>query len=268
MLRTLSLLFYCTLSLWSGELKLDWYSWNGFSDYKKENLIFFTKLPPTKRIFLSFSAKEILLLKKSLDEERALKEFFYDAKQNNVRIDLLLGDATFIYPKNHEKLLTLIDFFKKYAFKGIHLDIEPSALPKEEYSLWRKQIIQLSKKVKQHNSTLHLGLSLNHKIATHSLLQELQKAGIDEAVIMYYTINQKKVINKVQNILKNNQKLDIALALSIEPLKVLSADETYAIYGKEKSLQKWQSILNKLSSNHNFSALVIQSLKDFNKAKE
>jgi hypothetical protein len=267
MLRIIVLLFYFTLFLWSSDFRLEWYSWRGFAEYKKAPTSFFTKLPPTKRIFLSFSAKEINELKRSAYQRALLKEFFHAAKQKDIQIDLLLGDATYIYTKNHKKLFTLVAFFKPFDFHGVHLDIEPSALPKEEYPLWRKEIVKLVKKLKQ-QTTLPLILSINHKIATHSLLQELKKAGMDEAVIMYYSINQKRVINKIEDILKSNKNLNISLALSIEPLGTLCADETYAHYGKAKSLQKWHTITNRLSSNRNFVALVIQSVKDFNEAKE
>ncbi|MEN4054052.1 MULTISPECIES: hypothetical protein [Sulfurimonas] len=267
MLQKTILLFLFTLSLWSSEFKLDWYSWEGFCNYKKAQTSFFSKLTPTKRIFLSFSAQEILQLKNNAYERALLKDFFHDAKQNDIQIELLLGDESYIYPQNHEKLLALIDFFQNFPFKGVQLDIEPSALPKEQHPLWRDEIINLVHKVKQH-TPLALGLSINHKIASHSLLQELHTAGLNEAVIMYYSINQKKVVQKLKNLLENNQKLHFSLALSIEPLSVLYQDETYALYGKKKSLQKWYTIANELSSYNNFVAVVIQSLKAFNKAKK
>lgn len=267
MLRTLFILLVCIYPLWSTESQLSWYSWKGFTKYKQHGISYFTQLPSSHRVFLSFSASEVKQLKNNLYERNQLSKLLKEAQARHITIELLLGDETYIYPQNHKKLLKLIDYFQQFSFQGIQLDIEPSALAKNERDIWHKEIVSLIAKVTK-STPLSVGLSLNHNLADKALLQKLQHSGLNEVVIMYYSINKDNVVKKLSKLMHEHKNLHFSLALSIEPISILSEDETYALYGQSRSLQIWKQIIEELASNGNFADLVIQSLEAFKKAKK
>jgi len=253
-------------AIFADDIKLSWYSWNGFQEYNKDKENFFDTLEPTNRIFLSFNAKEIINLKYMQIEKDELNSFLLKAKKHNINVELLIGDHTYVYPKNHHHLLELIEFFKEFEFSGLQLDIEPSGLKSYDEKLWMENISALMIKVSK-TTDLDVGFSLNHALAKPYILKKLQASKVDEVIIMYYSINSLNIEQKLNNIMKKNQNLKFSLALSIEPLSVLSKNETFAIYGKEKSLVRWKNINDTLKHNNNFVDIVIQSLYDYSKAK-
>jgi len=254
-------------TLFSNDLKLSWYSWDGFIEYKKHKEFFFKNLPATKRLFVSFSAKEITELKHSESSKEELNTFLLQAKKYNIKVELLLGDNTYAYPKNHQDLLDLIEFFKSYNFSAIQLDIEPSGLISYDENIWIENISTLLLKVNEFTK-LPIGFALNHSLAKPYILKKLQNSKVDELVIMYYSVNSLNLQNKLNEIMKKNKDLKFSLALSIEPLSVLSKEETFATYGKKKAMLKWKDIYNSLKNNKNFVDIVIQSLHDYSEAKQ
>ncbi len=253
-------------SLFASELKLSWYSWKGFVEYEKNKKEFFKNLPPTNRLFVSFNAKEIKNLKHHKTQRKELKTFLSLAKQRNVKIELLLGDPSYVYPDNHEKLIALIEFFKPFAFSGVQLDIEPSGLVSYNEKKWVEDIAILIKKIDS-KTDLKIGFALNHSLAKKYILDTLASSKVNEVVIMYYSINTLNIQNKLNLLMKNNKDLKFSLALSIEPLDILPKEETFAVYGKKNAFLKWKKIDAVLKHNNNYVDIVIQSLYDYNEDK-
>ena len=253
-------------SLFASELKLSWYSWKGFIEYEKNKNKFFKNLPSTNRMFVSFNPKEIKNLKHDKTQRKELKTFLALAKQRNVKIELLLGDPRYVYPKNHENLISLIEFFKPFAFSGIQLDIEPSGLVSYNEKEWIENIAILMKKIDS-KTDLKIGFALNHSLAKKHILDTLESSKVNEVVIMYYSVNSLNIQNKLNLLMNNNKDLKFSLALSIEPLDILPKEETFAVYGREKAFLKWKKIDTVLKKNSNFVDIVIQSLYDYNEDK-
>jgi chitinase len=46
-----------------------------------------------------------------------------------VRMDLLLGDPSWILPEHRVELANLVRFFAPFEFDGLHLDLEPDSIP-------------------------------------------------------------------------------------------------------------------------------------------
>jgi hypothetical protein len=266
-MKVLYILLFLSSLLFSEQFKLSWYSWDGFSSYQESKYTFFKKLPKaTNRIFVSFSPSEIEYIKYAFIAQQDLKDMIREAQDKNMSVSLLLGDPQWVYPKNHNSLISIIEVFKDYNFASLQLDIEPHGLKTYDEDVWIKNISTLLEKVDK-KTKLPIGFSLNHNLANKKILKILEDSNVDEIVVMYYSTNSNNLENKLNELMLKNKDLNFSLALSIEPLSVLPKEETYARYPKNDSLQKWQSIYKNLKHHHNFVDIVIQSLHDYKEAR-
>ncbi|MGC8502728.1 TolC family protein [Desulfurella sp.] len=243
---------------------LSWYLWNGLSWYKKLGENFWDKIPKsTKRIFLSLNSQEIQLVRSNQKDADVLIKFIKQAKQRDIKVELLLGDPYWVLSKYRTNLINIIKNLQRFPFDGIQLDIEKSQLPLKDRHLWENGIVKIISEVKK-NTSLPIGLSMNYMEAENKiLLNELKKAGLNEVILMIYTTNTKRIIEISDNIIKQNPNLYFSIALSCEPTSVLPQYNTFAQFGANNSLLKWEDLYKYFSTIDNFLGITIQSLEDF-----
>ena len=245
---------------------LGFYSWYGIKTYKLIGDMFFLNLPKFGHIFLSLNGEEIKSIIDIPKEKERFENFIQAFKVRDISISLLLADPSWIEKENQNKLIKIINSLQNYKFESIELDIEKSGLSNEKKILWEDGIVRLTTELRKHTQT-PIGVTTNYKNCTDKLLQELKNAGVDSVTIMYYTINQKKIIDYMSKKLVSNKNIKLNLAQSIESYNVVNNDESYRLYGKKKAINIWMDIYNNLEKYQNFGSIMIQSLSDYRKSK-
>ncbi|PMP86066.1 MAG: hypothetical protein C0174_02540 [Thermodesulfobium narugense] len=243
---------------------LNWYVWNGLELYKTLGKNFWLQLPKsTKRIFLSLNNTEIKQVISNQSDANILNKFIQEANKRHINVELLLGDPDWVLDKYRSKLIYIINKLSKFNFSGIQLDIEKNQLPEKDRNSWNKGIIKTIAEVHA-STTLPIGLSMNYKDAEdHKLLESLNKAGLNEVILMIYTINTDKIVEIGDKIMEENPNLHFSVAISCEPTSVLPEDETFATIGINNSLLRWGDLYKTFEEQSNFSGITIQSLEDF-----
>ena len=74
-MRFILIWIFVVTTLFSSNLNLSWYSWDGFMQYNENKEDFLKNLPVTNRLFVSFSASEISDLKYRYLQREELKIF-------------------------------------------------------------------------------------------------------------------------------------------------------------------------------------------------
>ena len=252
----------------SRTLALGFYEWSGLELYKKlGNQTFWSYLPYTNRIFLSFNGQQINSLLADPNEANLLNQFIYNAAQRGIKVELLLGDPSWALDGYRDSLIKIISELSRFHFAGIQLDIEKSQLPLNEQNLWDTGIVKTIKAVRSYSRNIPIGLSLNYQVASTSLLNNLYKAGLNEAVIMIYSINANRIEQVVTPIIKSNPRLLFSVAQSIEPTTVLPASETYSSVGETTAVTDWSNLYQYFSKFPNFKNIIVQSFEYFLQAK-
>ncbi len=242
------------------ETMLSWYAWHESGLIRSSgNQHFWSALPNTSRILLSFTPDEIEALQQG--KSKQLRSFLDSAYIQKIRVELLLGDPALALPENQDKLIALVSFFSQFSFSGIHLDIERSQLPQSQQPLWADGIV--ANIAALHKATpLPIALSLHPRDADiPGLFRRLYDAGLTEVTIMAYTTNQNNLLTTVVPIMRSEPELHFSVAQSVEPS--LPNTESYNSEGRQRALAAWQTLAKQLRNEHNFNGIIVQSLENF-----
>ena len=87
-------------------------------------------------IYLSLNGEQIREFLGSFSGNQKLMKFISLAKSKGLSVQLLLGENSWIYPINRDRIIAIINLFNRFnkvagsnGFDGLHLDIEPHSLP-------------------------------------------------------------------------------------------------------------------------------------------
>ena len=213
---------------------------------------------------ISFTAEQV----KKFDDyynRMELEDLLSTSKSMGIRVDLLLGEPTWLYPEERKDLIRIIERMKKFKFSGIHLDIEPDSLPGAEGK--RKDLLaHLIETVKEVKNTtdLKLSVSVHPRYLDGSLGAILSKGfaglGLEYLAVMIYTTNQDTAIKRMRDIMLMHPSLNFRLAQSIE--RVLPPEESYFSSGIDVYKQSMENISSELSNISKFNGVIIQSWED------
>lgn len=99
-------------------------------------------------IYLSLNGEQIKEFLGEFSGNQKLMKFISLAKSQGLTVQLLLGENTWIFPPNRKKLINIIKLFNRfnsmagsYGFDGLHLDIEPHALPDWKFEKTRLETL-------------------------------------------------------------------------------------------------------------------------------
>jgi len=215
------------------------------------------------RILISMDRRQIDAASKSEGAGR-VRELLRCAHGSGVRVELLLGEPTWILPDFRQDMLAIIHSLKDIPFDGLHLDLEPDQLDMDHYSreyLLSELIhtVQAAREV----SPWPLGLSVHPRYFDPtafkvSLGSALEAAGVAEVALMVYIADADKVARRVSPILKENPALHFSVAMSVEP--ELSPAESFAVQGRAALRKAMDRLAGRLTQK-NFGGFVIQSWK-------
>jgi len=120
--------------------KLHAYWWktdNVLGNFKREiEFIKEVKKLNVGTIYMSLNEKQLNKFLGNLEGWRELERFIESAHNEGIELQLLLGENSWIFTQNRQKLLKIVNLFNRFndyaginGFSALHLDIEPHALP-------------------------------------------------------------------------------------------------------------------------------------------
>jgi hypothetical protein len=243
--------------VWDSRLLLnrlheDLNSWKSFS----ENEI--------NRILISFNRQQLDELQFTETRSR-LREFIGHAAQQDIQVELLLGEPSWILPEHRQDLLEIVRQLGDLPFTGLHLDLEPNQLDAGESGTEAllTQLLATLEAVKT-ASPWPIGLSIHPRYLDPgkngvSMWSALRGLDLSEIVLMIYVANPRRVAELAAPILEQCPGLTFSIAQSVEP--TLPQVESYARQGRRRFQSKMKELRTEMDQA-NFLTVVIQSWKD------
>ncbi|MDO4560486.1 MAG: hypothetical protein Q4C86_06010 [bacterium] len=219
-----------------------------------------------KRMLISFTGKELRSFKNK-EARHDLQAFLSEADAMGISPELLLGEPTWLYPENREKLILTIKFMSAFDFSGIHLDIEPDSLPgaAERRPKLLELLIDTIKESRRAAGRLPVSFSLHPRylegVLGKTLAEKLPASAVSYIAPMIYSTNAAGVAARMSAILLRFPQFDFVLAQSVE--KMLSKSESYAAAGMDGFSAAMRGIDEKLAPRRNYKGIIVQDWKDY-----
>jgi outer membrane protein TolC len=213
-----------------------------------------------QRVLLSLNQEQIDAL---IDPSgrAAFADWLGQLHGRGIKVELLLGEPSWILPEHRSKLLKIITSLADLSFSGLHLDLEPDQLAVTEgqgEALLKEWIasVEAAKKA----SPWPLGVSMHPryfqtKKNAHDLGTILTRLGVSEVTLMVYVSNPDRVAQVVQPMLKRTPGIRFSVAQSVEP--ELPVQESHYRAGRAQFAAR-MSRLAGLINAPNFAGLVVQ----------
>lgn len=245
--------------LWDSESIINSPSTKAFWESIKKNHI--------GRILISFNNEQVRKIKNGILDVN-ITEFIKNARQRGVSPELLLGEPTWILPDHRADLKEIIHMFEKFDFSSVNIDLEPDQLKTPDTRNKNKMTGYLVDTIREISkvSRFKIGISVHPRYFDEAVTGlclgcELEKSGINEAIIMIYSSDIARVSEKAQKIFKAYPLLRFSIAQSIEKnLPVTESHRSKSI----KSFEKDMKTLHDSITPGNFNTVIIQSWKDLN----
>jgi hypothetical protein len=217
-----------------------------------------------KRVLLSLDDRQI---KAAAADPQPLRRFLEQARHRGVKVELLLGDPSWILPEARAGLWQIVETLKGFDFDGLHLDIEPDQL--EEKLSSRERLTEFLETIRQAkiHSPWPVGVSIHPRYlgegesGGHCVPCRLEEAGIREVAVMFYSLNTRKIVQTLKSVMQKHPGLLFSLAQSVEG--ELPPASSYAHKPRRQFEKAMQQLVAQLRAP-NFGGLVIQSWQDWN----
>jgi hypothetical protein len=215
-----------------------------------------------KRVYLALDAVQI---EHAAEDQRPLRTALEAARRQGLRVELLLGEPSWILPAGRARLLDAIESLRGMPFAGLHLDLEPSQLDPAggPGTQFLPELLATLRAVSE-RSEWPLGLSVHPRdlaidVSGQPFAAQLQDLGI-EPTLMIYLSDPQRVAAAADAVLRSWPRLRAHVAVSTEP--ELPAAESLAslpLAERERRLQLIETAL----AGRNFDGLVIQPARSW-----
>lgn len=242
---------------------LGWYIWNGQALLEQPARL--DTLPTdSERILVSFTAPQLQAMAQPTGR-RKVEQLLAQAHARGLRVELLLGEATWVLPSQRQALLNLLAPLRALPFDGLHLDLERSQLPPADQPLWDDAVVDTLRAV-------HRAIDWPLALTTHyrelqvpGFARRIHAAGVMELVAMVYVSNPVRASEIARPLLQGPPGLRLAVAQSIE--RTLPPQESSFNTGQAQALRLWRQLSQALETLPGFSGIVVQSWDEFEKAR-
>lgn len=212
------------------------------------------------RLLLSFTAEQVRGIESGADAW--LRELLQRIAAAGIDAELLLGEPDWTLAAHRDDLLTLVSIFSPYPFAGIHLDIEIDQLPEAEdrrAELFRKRLDTFEAIARA--TSLPLAASVHPRYLDAGPWGEcpvcqFRDAGVDELVAMIYVTRPKRVIDRLQPLVRRHGDMRFSVAQSVEA--TLPEANSYHGSGRHAAGEVFESLTRELA-RPNFDGVVVQS---------
>ena len=242
---------------------LGWYVWNGQALLDQPARL--DALPKgSNRILVSFTAPQLRALTQPTDRKK-VERLLAQARAQGLRVELLLGEATWVLPSQRQALLDLLAPLRSLPFDALHLDLERSQLAPVDQPLWGDAVVDTLRAVRA-SVAWPLALTTHYReLQAPDFAQRVHAAGVTELVAMVYVSNPVRASEIARPLLQGPQGLRLAVAQSIE--RTLPPDESSYQTGQAQALRHWRQLSQALQTQPGFSGVVVQSWEEFKKAR-
>lgn len=242
---------------------LGWYAWDGQALVEHPQQL--RRLPAgTQRVLISFTAPQLAALRQAPVQQR-LAELVAHARRRGMKVELLLGEPTWVLSNGREQLVELVRSVRNLPFDALHLDLERSQLPEAQQPLWDDGVLETVRAVRA-VSPWPVALTTHYReLEAAGFASRLQEAGASELTAMIYVSDAGRTLEIASALLQGPPGLKLSVAQSIE--RSLPPEESSFHLGKTKALQRWQALAQALSAVAGFNGVVVQSWEEFKEAR-
>ena len=189
------------------------------------------------------------------------------AAQHGVRVELLLGDPSWIPPSGVPSLTHILHDLRRVNFAGLDLDLEPNELKGAATVTAFKDLVT-SMHAYVGASKWPVSLDVNHiyvddaavKKYSYCLMCGLQTAGVKRANLMTYVSDPKTVVVDVAPILAKYPGIAFRISQSVEDTSVLPVWDSYWSVGFAAFYNEMQELDAALAPRANYAGITIESL--------
>lgn len=242
---------------------LGWYIWQGQAMLDAPARL--RELPPgSRRLLLSFTAPQLRALAEPAGQAR-LQAYVAQAHALDLRVELLLGEPTWVLPPERPHLLSLLDALRGLPFDGLHLDLERSQLPAAAQRHWDSHLVDTLRAVRA-RTPWPIALTTHYReLRQPDFARQVHAAGASELVAMVYVSPPDRAAAIARPLLRGPRELRWSVAQSIE--RALPAQESSHGAGRGASLQRWSELARMLAPVPGFQGIVVQSWEDYREAR-
>lgn len=217
---------------------------------------------PVDRLLLGLDARQI---EEARTRPQQLRDFLATASQHGVKVELLLGDPSWIEPAQRPKLVAIVQGLQGFGFAGLNLDIEPDQIYKQidqkHFDDWM-ETLRAAARV----SPWPTGVSIHPRYfrdppyASWNIAERLGDGGINDVVLMIYNSNPQRVADVAKAIAARAPSLRFRVAQSVEPQ--LEPQLSYAGRSPHDFQQSMQQLQQLLAPQPNTGGVVVQAWND------
>ncbi len=220
------------------------------------------------RVLLSLDGYQLKQIGVERQHQQILS-FVKAADALGISVELLLGEHSWLLPRHRSKLLEIVRQVQALPFKGLHLDIEPSAFDEEFFDRAKilENLADTVDEVQQVNA-LPLSLSLHFRDlsenAPYCLGCRLSKDKLAEVILMIYVSNPERTQEIAKQVAANYPDLRFSVAQSVEP--ILDATESHATVDLATINRRLEHLQQSLEPRQ-FNSIVLQSWSDLREVR-
>jgi hypothetical protein len=209
------------------------------------------------RVLLSLNASQLSKYRYDAVQLRAALD---SAHARGLRVELLLGDPSWLLPEHRDDLLAIIQSLRSLPFDGLHLDIEPDQLESRGTPVGTllEHLFATVSAVRS-ISPWHVDVSLHYRhlsemAGMRTLGDQLSDTDIS-VTLMIYVANPDRVVEIAQPLLARYPRLTVRVALSLEDS--LNREESLYHYSADEQARRIGAIEAALQAP-NFGGLTLQ----------
>jgi hypothetical protein len=186
---------------------------------------------------------------------------------HGVRVELLLGDPSWIVPSGYKSLTGILRALRAVKFAGLDLDLEPNEVSGVPPATALADLAA-AMRVYVRASTWPVSIDVNHIYADaaatkqygYCLMCGLQRDGVKHVNLMTYVSDPKTVVADVAPILAAYPSIEFTISQSVESTKVLPVWDSYWHDGFATFYADMQTLDATLRPRPNYGGLLIESM--------
>lgn len=225
-------------------------------------------LPPSApgaRLLLSWRADELERLRSDAGATQRLQRALAQLKGQGWKVDLLLGEPTFVRPQGRAALQRLLDLTAPFDFDGLNLDLERSQLPRSQQASWWSDTLATLRWLTARTTRPVTLTSHYREFERSGVAEALLATGVRSAMAMVYIADVGRAAEVASRALAASPGLSLTIVQSAE--RELSPSESTFTAGRRASLARWQLLDAQLRGWPNFAGIAVQSLQAFMEMK-
>jgi hypothetical protein len=217
----------------------------------------------TRRLLLSFSARQWREITQEARQLAALKGLVLAGRKRGVSLELLLGEPTWALPEGRPHLIRMLREIPAGTFARVHLDLERHQLPSEQRADWAAQATKTLRAAVE-ASPIPVALTTHYRDLQPVFVKALGEAGVREIVPMIFVRNLARVEEIIRQLPPRPEGMRLSVAQSVE--RELSKEESRFTLGKRRALAHWQTLSQQLKDIPGFDGVIVQSWEEYRSA--